>query len=87
MNILKFILCWASFGFIGFMLAQIHIVDEETVFMIDEEDKVSDFMASIVMGFLYFISVAIIIIGNYIPKFITPFVMWLMKIVQKIRRR
>lgn len=87
MKILKFILGWASFGFIGFMLDQIYIVDKETVFVIDEEDKVADFMASIVMGFLYFVSVVIIIIGDYVPKFITPFVMWLMKIIQKIRRK
>lgn len=87
MKILKFIVGWASFGFIGFMLDQIYIVDKETVFVIDEEDKVADFMASIVMGFLYFVSVVIIIIGDCVPKLITPFVMWLMKIIQKIRRR
>lgn len=87
MNIIKFILCWFAFGFIGFILNQIHIVDEEAVSMMDEEDKVADFMASIVLGFLYFISVVIVLIGIYIPKFITPFVMWVMKIIQKIRRK
>lgn len=87
MKIILFILCWIGFGLIGFILDQIRIVDESRVFTIDEENIVADFMASIVLGFIYFISVMIVLIGIYVPKFLTPFVMWLMRIIQKIRRK
>lgn len=86
-KIIILILCWFVFGFIGFLLYQIYIADYKDVLMINEEKITSDFIGHIILGFIGFISVMINLIGIYTPKLLTPFVIWLMKIIQKIRRK
>ena len=83
MKIIPFILCWLFLGFIGFIINQICFFYE----MKDEEDVVTDFMVALALGFAYFVSVIVVAIGTYLPKILKPFVLQLMKIIQKIRRK
>lgn len=81
--ILLFILLWIFIGIIGFIINQICFFYE----LKDEEDIVIDFMVGIFLGFIYFAAVIVVVIGTYLPRILKPFVLQLMKTIQKIRRK
>ena len=83
MKMLLLIPLWIFMGFIGFIINQLCYFYE----IKDEDDIVIDFMVGIFLGFIYFAVVIIVVIGTYLPKILKPFVIRLMKIIQKIRRK